>query len=64
MLLATRDFYSPPADSLHRSMRCCVLKLLLAPCFCLPVFGELRLVEEEETCWSSCLGCSGEARPR
>lgn len=64
MLLATRDFYSPLLTHCSGSMKWCVLKLPLMPCFCLPAFGELGLVGEEETRRSSGVGWSGEARQR
>lgn len=64
MLLAARDFYSPLLTRCSGSVKRCVLKLPLMPCFCLPAFGELGLVGEEETRWSSGVAWSGEARQR
>lgn len=56
-----KGFLFPAADSLHHTMKCCVLKLPCVSCFCLLNFRELGLVEKEEACWSSCLGWSREA---
>lgn len=49
MWLCHKGFLFPAADSLHQTVKCCVLKLPCVSCFCLLNFGELGLVEEEET---------------
>lgn len=55
-----KGFLFPAADSLHQTMKCCVLKLPCVSGFCLLNFGELGLVKEEEAfAWAGAGKLSG-----